>query len=69
MNLQQIKANAPDGATHYHQYNHPIFEPVEYARFVDGVRQIWNNSCNEWIDDIVSEDEQSSDEFHPLFNN
>lgn len=69
MTEEDIINNVPDGATHYHQYKHPIFESVEYARFVNGVRQIWNSSCDEWIDDVVTEDEQSNDDFHPLFNN
>lgn len=69
MTEEEIIINAPSGATHYHQYKYPIFESVEYARFVNGVRQIWNSSCDEWIDDVVTEDEQSNDDFHPLFNN
>lgn len=66
MTKQEIRDKAPSWATHYHQYAQPIFINVEYARFIDGVRQIWNHHCNEWFDDVVDELEQPSEEFKPL---
>ena len=62
----KIKANAPKGATHYHEYAQPVFVKTEYAKFIDGIRYIWNHHCNEWIPDIVDESEQPNDEFKPL---
>jgi hypothetical protein len=66
MTIEEIRKNAPDGATHYHEYKQPIFINVEYARFVGGIRQIWNHYFNDWIFDCVDELEQSSEEFKPL---
>jgi hypothetical protein len=66
MDLNEIRKNAPEGATHYHKYEVPLFHEVEYARFSKGVRQIWNHHCDEWFDDIVDADEQPDSELKPL---
>ena len=60
--------NIPEGATHYYVYEYPLTpeHTVEYAKFIDGVRFIYNQYIEEWIEDIISEEEQSSDDFKPL---
>ncbi|MEG1856804.1 MAG: hypothetical protein RR231_15070 [Acinetobacter sp.] len=66
MTIEEIRKNAPDGATHYHEYNIPVFQNIEYARFLNGVRQIYSHYCAEWIDDVVDDSEQPDSEFKPL---
>lgn len=66
MTIEEIRANAPSDATHYHVYNVPVFREVEYVRFANRVRQIWNHYFNEWMDDIMDNNEQPDSEFKPL---
>lgn len=67
MTIEEIRKGAPDNtATHYHKYDQPVFQDIEYVRFVGGVRQIWSHYCNEWLDDPVDEDEQPNSDFKPL---
>lgn len=48
MTEQEIKANAPKGATHYYDYPHTGFD-IDYYKIEDGLACVWAG----WLDKPV----------------
>jgi hypothetical protein len=49
MKIKQIRANAPDSATHYHKYYIGYSTGYMYYKIVDGNLYAWVSCFQEWI--------------------
>ena len=47
MNHEQIKANAPEGASHF--THEPDFSVVSYWRVMNGWVESWSDDDNQWL--------------------